>query len=238
MNKESVPIKPVSKDLLYTKIADAIIKYIKENKLQAGDKIPSERDLAAQLSTSRNSVREAIRVLENEHVIQVKTGRGAFVTEVMPEDSVYVKLWTVNYGELLEIKYLLEKRVVEKLCEGISPEMLTLIEEPLILLEEAAAKGKFDQKLDYVFHQRLRTVKKNATLEQMLDNLIAALDDYGKDVKGFDDIWVMTIPYHRRLFNAIKAKDYSLAEKACTSIYEIDKRALKSMEIIRNETEE
>lgn len=237
LGKEFIPIKPVSKDLLYTKIADAIIKYIKENDLQAGDKIPSERDLAAQLATSRNSVREAIRVLENEHIIEVKTGKGAFVSTVMPEDSVYVKLWKVNYSELLEIKYLLEKRVVEKLCEEILPEKLEFIEEPLIELEEAASKGEFIQKTDYIFHSRLRQATKNATLEQMIDHLIAALDDYSKAVKGFDDIWVMTIPYHRRLFDAIKAKNFPLAEQACTSIYEIDKRALKSMEIIRNEVD-
>ena len=237
MGGNLTPMKPVSKDLLYTKIADAIVDYIKENKLQTGDKIPSERDLAAQLATSRNSVREAIRVLENEHVIEVKTGKGAYVTEIMPEDSVYVKLWKVNYGEILEIKYLLEKRVIEKLCDEISEEKLTYIEEPLLELEEAAARGEFSQNTDYIFHKRIRKTLKNATMEQMIDNLISALDAYGKDVQGFDNIWVTTIPYHRRLFEAIKNKDFSLAEKACTDIYEIDRRALKSIEIIRNETD-
>lgn len=235
MGGDLTPIKPVSKDLLYTKIADAIVDYIKENKLQTGDKIPSERDLAAQLATSRNSVREAIRVLENEHVIEVKTGKGAYVTEIMPEDSVYVRLWKVNYSEILEIKYILEKRVIEKLCDGISEEQLAYIEEPLLELEEAARRGEFLQKKDYIFHKRIRKTLKNATMEQMIDNLIEALDTYSNGVKGFDSVWVTTIPYHRRLLEAIKDCDYGMAESAFTDIYEIDKRALKTIEVIRNE---
>ena len=41
-----IKVKPIQHDLLYTKIADAIMEYIKENVLKTGDRIPSERELA------------------------------------------------------------------------------------------------------------------------------------------------------------------------------------------------
>lgn len=41
-----IKVKPIQHDLLYTKIADAIMEYIKENDLKTGDRIPSERELA------------------------------------------------------------------------------------------------------------------------------------------------------------------------------------------------
>lgn len=59
MKKEIALMTPVSKDLLYVKIADAIHGYIRENNLKPGDRLPSERALSQQLGTGRHSVREA-----------------------------------------------------------------------------------------------------------------------------------------------------------------------------------
>lgn len=42
------------------------------NNLQPDDKLPSERDMAAMLQTSRNSVREGLRILEDRGLIYVK----------------------------------------------------------------------------------------------------------------------------------------------------------------------
>ncbi len=242
MKEHFIPIKPVSKDLLYTKIADAILEYIKENKLKDGDKLPSERTLAEQFFTSRNSVREALRVLENENVIKVKTGKGAFISSGGVADSLYVKLWKVNYRELLEIKCLLEKSIVQKLCNAkignsIGEKELAYIEEPLLQLEEAASRGIFLQKFDYMFHSRIRQISKNSTMEQMIDNLVIALDNYGKDLYGAEGIWCSTIPYHRDMFQAIKEGNIFQAEEACQKIYETDAQALHLVDSLKKENQ-
>ena len=65
MKKNDVLLKPVEKDSLYLKISDAVYSYIKMNNLQPDDKLPSERDMAAMLQTSRNSGREGLRILED-----------------------------------------------------------------------------------------------------------------------------------------------------------------------------
>ncbi len=72
-------MRPVSRELLYIKIVDAIHSYIRANDLQPGDRLPSERDMAEVFQTSRNSLREAIRVLENRGMIEVRTGLGTFL---------------------------------------------------------------------------------------------------------------------------------------------------------------
>ena len=79
MKKNDTLLKPVEKDSLYLKISDAVYSYIKMNNLQPDDKLPSERDMAAMLQTSRNSVREGLRILEDRGLIYVKTGSGVFV---------------------------------------------------------------------------------------------------------------------------------------------------------------
>lgn len=73
------PIKKTRKEVLYVQVADAIIEYIKGQKLTVGDKLPSERILSESLQISRNSVREALRYLETQGIIRVHTGIGSFI---------------------------------------------------------------------------------------------------------------------------------------------------------------
>lgn len=73
-NENRISMKPIEKKSLYLKISDAIYRYIQMNNLQPGDKLPSERDMSAMLQTSRNSVREALRILEDRGLIYVKQG--------------------------------------------------------------------------------------------------------------------------------------------------------------------
>ena len=56
---------------LYTRLADEIFNYIKSNRIKNGERIPSERKLAELFSSSRATVREAIRILENRGIIEI-----------------------------------------------------------------------------------------------------------------------------------------------------------------------
>ena len=53
-----------NKTLLYSRVADRIYQYIKEENLQPGEKLPGERKLAEEWKVSRSTLREAIRELE------------------------------------------------------------------------------------------------------------------------------------------------------------------------------
>ena len=177
-----IKVKPIQHDLLYTKIADAIMEYIKENDLKTGDRIPSERELAQEFNTSRNSVREALRVLENDGIIEVKMGKGAYITEKKAENSFYLKVWKVNYIELLEMKSVLEMHIIRELCGNMTQLQIDSLNDPMTAMEKGKQMGIFLQQEDYKFHSRIRKIYGNSTMEQVLDNLTKALDDYGKSL--------------------------------------------------------
>lgn len=61
-------------------IRDAVTDYIREHGLKAGDRIPTEAKLCAAFGVSRPSVREALRLLEQERLVVTEHGRGRFVT--------------------------------------------------------------------------------------------------------------------------------------------------------------
>ena len=57
-------------------IQDQIKQYITENKLESGDLLPPEGQLAIDLGVSRGSVREAIKALESLGIVEVRHGDG------------------------------------------------------------------------------------------------------------------------------------------------------------------
>ena len=64
---------------LSDEIASRVRALIEEQQLEAGMKLPAERQLAAQLGVSRNSLREALATLVSEGVLTASPGRGYFV---------------------------------------------------------------------------------------------------------------------------------------------------------------
>ena len=96
-----ISMKPIEKKSLYLKISDSIYRYIQMNNLQPGDKLPSERDMSSMLQTSRNSVREALRILEDRGLIYVKTGSGVFINNPYGENnSLTIQLTNCTLTEM------------------------------------------------------------------------------------------------------------------------------------------
>ncbi|ALC83480.1 MULTISPECIES: GntR family transcriptional regulator [Bacillus] len=82
---------------LYIKVKEALDKDIRTGKIMVGDRLPSELELAKQSKVSRETVRSAIRLLEEEGKVHVKHGVGTFVVNPIPHaPSSLEKLMSVT----------------------------------------------------------------------------------------------------------------------------------------------
>lgn len=72
---------------IYEQLYFNIIQLASANVLKAGDRLPSVRTLASQLSVNPNTVAKAYRELENNGYIQSTVGRGSFITEKLTENN-------------------------------------------------------------------------------------------------------------------------------------------------------
>ncbi len=222
-------IKPVEKDLIYLKIADSIYNYIKNNSINPGDRIPSERVLATQFNTGRNSVREALRILENQGIIEIKVGKGAFVSNASSSYSLYINLIKVNYAELLEIRLFLERHVFNLAIKNITQQHLEEMEVHMANMEAAASQGIYSTEDDRKFHGVLLKACKNKTLSQLINKMADSLDDYSNIVTNRSKVFLETIPHHREILNGFKNKDLDYINKAYQKIEELDMIALNSI---------
>ena len=72
----------MAKSKAFLNILEEIDQIILQDQLLAGDKLPSERELAERLSVGRSSVREALRALELLDLIETRRGEGTFIKEL------------------------------------------------------------------------------------------------------------------------------------------------------------
>jgi GntR family transcriptional regulator len=73
------PIDPSGPELIYVQVADRITAQIESGQFAPGARLPAERDLAAELGVSYDSVRRAMELLRERGLIVTVHGRGTFV---------------------------------------------------------------------------------------------------------------------------------------------------------------
>ncbi len=120
-------LRPVKRTRLYEDVVAQIQRLVRTKKLPPGDRLPSERELAAALGIGRTSVREALRTLDSMGLIEVRSGQGAFLCNIgldpylatireslsflldVKEESL-VELWEVRQGLEEQIAPLAARR--------------------------------------------------------------------------------------------------------------------------------
>src|SRR3954471_17291070 len=66
-------------EALYKRIAAHVRELIESEQLQPGERLPAERDLARMLGVSRVPIREAMRTLAAQGLVEIRRGQGMFV---------------------------------------------------------------------------------------------------------------------------------------------------------------
>ncbi|NWL89303.1 MULTISPECIES: GntR family transcriptional regulator [unclassified Paenibacillus] len=84
---------------IYLQIMNFIKKEIVTGKLKAGDKIPSVRELAAELQINPNTIQRTFQELEREEVVETRRGLGRYVTS---EEAKIMTIKKEMAGDLLD----------------------------------------------------------------------------------------------------------------------------------------
>ncbi|MBB3610035.1 FCD domain-containing protein [Rhizobium sp. BK602] len=168
-------------------VVDAIRRLIRERNLGIGDALPSEIELAAMFDTSRNTVREAIRMLKAYGIIESRQKVGAVITDrrqqaLMELFSFAIDISAENFLDIQGFRRLVEVNLSDLLFQAIDAAALARLEainEAMRLapdLPEAA-------RLDFEFHAALVGSAGNQTLSQVygiLRPLLQRLMEAGK----------------------------------------------------------
>src|ERR1700732_125439 len=130
----------------FEEIADQIRKELPDRRLRAGDRLPPERVLAEQFGVSRNTLREALRSLENAGLLRLQKGAtgGAFVRESTGDAIVtglrdMFHLGAIQPEHLTEARVLIEPIAVRAACDRATPEDIAALKANIASAERAAS---------------------------------------------------------------------------------------------------
>jgi GntR family transcriptional regulator, transcriptional repressor for pyruvate dehydrogenase complex len=154
-------------------IIDQVRLLIRDGKLSAGDRLPSERDLSERFGVSRVTVREALRGLEANGLIAIKVGArgGAFVTAPTGERlgesiSDLLALSVIDPAELTEARQVFELGMIPVVCERADEqdvaELLAICDRADALLVEGQG---VPVSLSAEFHLRVARASHNQVVE-------------------------------------------------------------------------
>ena len=233
---------PIKSSKLSDEVYNQIVSLISRGKLKPGDKIPSERDLAADLRISRQSVREALNRAEIMGLIEVRQGEGSFILSSMnkslkPPLTIIIEKEAERIFEFIEIRKLIEGWCAEKAANEATIEDLKNMEEILAKMKKVASKDKQWEELDLELHLSFAKASHNVIAVHVMEALKTNFMPFFKFAKSMprseriDVLW----QHHFEIFTAIKSRDPQAAQKKVVDhLSYIEKKLKGDMGIIKS----
>jgi GntR family transcriptional repressor for pyruvate dehydrogenase complex len=161
-------------------VTDEAIEKIKamivSGTLRAGDRLPKEADLAAELGLSRSSLREAVRALALMNILDVRQGDGTYVTSLEPTLLLEALSFIVDFHrdatvlELLQVRRILEPAATAMAAERATEAELEDLGKLLDSLGEAPSADEQVAK-DQEFHRRIAACSGNTVLSSLVETM-------------------------------------------------------------------
>lgn len=181
------------------------------------ERLPPERKLSEKMDISRNTLREAIRILEFEGILSTKMGSGTYILKRTEIDlkldfQLQIRLDIDYLIELLEIRRGLEGIAIKGTVENLDERSLHRLDSLYRKLEPWVESGGEVPSADRDFHEELYRLSKRRIAPQLYRNLESALSIFW-DHKSIDlsNLGSQTGLYHRELFDAIRTGDETSA---------------------------
>lgn len=226
-------MKELNKEYLLTSIIKSIAGHISENNLEAGDKLPTEIEIAGRLNVARSSVREALKSLQSIGILESKPGVGTVISGKGVDPFIMTLIFgnimgKIGIGHLGEIRIILEQGAIPLIISNASENDLDLLMKQAKELDEF--RDKFNQKpkkkdnkmvaeKEISFHRNMLRLSGNPILEKF--SFLMHLFFYRASTSGelFFQAQPVSIPVqervtHSSIVEAIQNKDISKAEEA------------------------
>jgi GntR family transcriptional repressor for pyruvate dehydrogenase complex len=205
-----VPIRPTK---IYEQVAEQIEQLILSGELHSGDRLPTEREFAEQFHVSRTAVREAMKLLEQKGLVEMRPGRGTRVidgTSQAVRHSLGLMMRVGQQGNLLslvEVRELLEPSIAALAAERASEEDITIMREAIAMMDEHLTCADSYIAADNNFHRALAKATQNPIVLSLVDSIVDLLSEQRKLIFMVSGGPERGQFHHKRLFEAILRHD-------------------------------
>jgi len=204
---------------LHEFIVEQVQDLIVSGELAEGDGLPPESSLATQFGVSRTVVREALRVLHDRGLVDVRQGQGVFVTRptidvIASALRLVVDIEGASSFEVAEVRELLETEACALAAERATQGNLDRLEQCLERMEEQADDVEGFLSADVGFHRELTRATRNRVLEMVTAPVYALMREQRGSVFHVKGASERAIERHREVLEALRSRDPERARRA------------------------
>ena len=165
--------------MLSQSVADSILSMITiEKRFAAGDKLPNEIELSEELNVSRTTLREAVRILVAYQILEIRRGKGTYVTKKafeQPQDLEQLSAVRVNAGDLYEMRLIFEPEAAYLAAvRGTDAEIKRILDYGK-QIEEEIRTGRDRTGDEHSFHKAIAQATHNEFMNKLMPVLYQAI---------------------------------------------------------------
>ena len=206
MSRKKVQIKKT----LGQQTEDKLMKYILDNQVAIGEKIPNEFELTEIFSVGRSTIREAVKGLVSRGVLEIRRGDGTYVVS-----TVYMENDVLGFGQikdryqlaldLFDVRLMIEPEIVTWACRKATKEQIIKLRELCNEVEMIYKQGHNHIQKDIEFHSYLAKISGNMVVERLIPVINTSVVIFANIT--YRSLMQETLETHRAIVTSIERKD-------------------------------
>lgn len=215
----SADVEPIRREGVSTIVIDRLLGFVTTGQLVAGDKLPSERQLAETFGVSRPTIRESLRALSALGVVEINHGGGVFVSRLSAVDllqplTFFLTLEDVTVEKLYAARRLIEGEIAAQAAMNATQDDIDWLDKSLVDQKETVRNADRYRTVDSDFHKRLAVMADNPFLARAAQSMFILGLEFRKTASESQSVLAGSIRDHEAIVAAVRAGDGSGARDA------------------------
>jgi len=198
---------------VYEDVMIRLAGLVKQGRLKPGDRLPSERILSERMGVSRATLREALRVMQLQGLTVSRRGAGNFIASGNAQ-NLTLALHHLALQDIFQLRLLIEPSIAALAAERATAKDVARLQSVLRLQEQELRQKKSIAGTDETFHSALAESTHNRAVLQIGATLMKVIAPTRNESLQTSERARLSLFSHRRIVNAVKARDSVEARKA------------------------
>ena len=209
-------LRPVLRPRLYEVIVEQLCGYIADNEMSPGDRLPAERELAANLGVSRASLSQALVALEVQGVLSVRHGDGAILVRPPTEERAIKALreHADRIPDIIEAREALEVKLAGLAAARRTDAEMAAIDASIATMEAEVETGDRGVVGDEMFHEALTAAAHSSLLAKLMHEISGLIRETRIESLSQEDRPRASLEGHRRIAEAVRKQNPQEASRA------------------------
>ena len=199
-------------------IADKLREMIIQEGMKTGSKLPAEGELMVRFGVSRSTVREAVKILQTERIVDIRQGQGTFLCAMpgLADDPLGLRFADQEklIADLLETRLLVEPSVAALAAVRREESHLAEMKSLLDKMDNAYLHGEDYTPFDFEFHSVIAQCTGNDVLQRLLPTIHESIQAGYQHTKRVEGSYQRASQCHLEMYRAIAEHDSERARQA------------------------